>query len=759
MRYCLLLIFLISNLVIRAQTPYLFSLSDSIVVRFNADTLEMPWAGGINYAQFSNIDLNDDGVKDLFVFDRTGNKALCFVHDAVPGSDGYRHAPEFEMAFPPMINWAMLYDFNCDGKEDIWTYTPGGIKVFMNTSTPGNLSFVLHTPLIKSQQFGNYVNLYVSSVDLAGVADIDGDSDLDVLTFGVFGTTLEYHRNYSVENGFGCDSLQFAMMNTCWGCFGEDQFANSIILNDTCDNTGISNPEFIKLIEEATQRDREWTDDPSRSVLRHSGSCTCAMDIDGDKMTDLLLGDVSFPNLVQVTNGGTIPNTNQCMDDFDTLFPSYDSPVNLELFPCAFYVETNNDGKKDLIVTPQSTGSSENLKSVMLYRNSQHDTLPYFNYVQRDFLQKEMIEMGEGAIPVFADYNSDGLQDLFVSSYGYYNSVSDSVICKLSLYVNSGTASSPEFNLLTDNFESLNLVINRRSLVPAFGDLDNDGDDDMLVGNETGFIAYFQNIAGAGNPYDFSLVAAGIQDDMGTNIDVGQFSAPLLVDIDRDGDLDLLVGNKSGKITFYRNDGTASAYLFRFVTDYFGQLNVKEWWDNSGYSMPAIWDDNNSYQLFIGSKAGYVHHYNNIDGNLSGTFNRVDTTVFEVLTGLRTAPAVADLDNDGYMDMLLGNYRGGINLYMGDPSGSSSVEEMTDAYALQVYPNPAVQQIAVVSTVFSAGSRIRIYDLTGKEVYSAQLHSEKQWIDVSQFSPGIYVITVQDNSRIYSVKFIRHENE
>jgi hypothetical protein len=68
---------------------------------------------------------------------------------------------------------------------------------------------------------------------------------------------------------------------------------------------------------------------------------------------------------------------------------------------------------------------------------------------------------------------------------------------------------------------------------PGFGDLDKDGDIDVLVGNDDGSLTYFRNIGSASVPtFDNPLSNPfGLQD-------VGRRSAPTLVDLDKDGDLD-----------------------------------------------------------------------------------------------------------------------------------------------------------------------------------------------------------------------------
>ena len=755
-KFLLTILFLSSLISADCQTPYTFSRNDTIVVKFNTDTFKLAWSGGVNYAQFSNIDLNFDGKPDVYAFDRTGNKSLCFLNTATAaGQISYTYAPEYENFFPNMQNWVLLKDYNCDGLEDIFTSTPGGIKVYTNTSSSGNLSFTLFTSLIRSWQLSNWVNLYVSSVDLPGIGDIDEDGDLDILSFGVFGTSLEYHRNYSIENGYSCDSMQFTMMNQCWGCFSEDLSTNGIYLNDTCDNSGITNPELGIIIQQAIEDEMNNT---NRSANRHSGSCTTILDVDGDGMKDVLLGDVSFGNMVMVNNGGTIPNTNQCMDSVDLNYPSYDLPVDMRIFPCAYLVDINNDGHRDLVVTPQGTGLSENKRSVLYYQNLGHDTLPDFNFVQRDLFQFEMIEKGEGAYPVLADYNDDGLLDLFVANYGAYNSTLDQYVSQLSLYVNVGTVSQPTYNLVTDNFSSLDLQLGQDGLFPTFADLDNDGDDDMIVGNETGTLAYFMNTAGPGNPYNFTLVSPGILDFNAALIDVGAFAAPVLIDLDRDGDKDLVIGTRTGKLTYYRNDGTAAAFNFRFITDFLGALNVKEWWDNTGYAVPAFVDSAGNYQLFIGSKSGFIHHYDNIDGNLLGNYNLVDSTVFEIPEGIRSTCSLADLNNDGAMDMIVGNYRGGLTFYNGDSLGTSSVQNailFSDLFS--VYPNPASNEIHLVSLTNLNNVSVMIYNSIGELIETKILNGTKVTFNLNDYSNGLYIISVQNKNTILSQKFIRHD--
>lgn len=93
-----------------------------IPVYQNNKQLLLPFTGGLKAGQFSNIDLNQDGIKDLFVFDRNGDQVLPFIKIGLPGSLEYRFAPEYISVFPEMRNWALLVDFNQDGVEDIFAH-------------------------------------------------------------------------------------------------------------------------------------------------------------------------------------------------------------------------------------------------------------------------------------------------------------------------------------------------------------------------------------------------------------------------------------------------------------------------------------------------------------------------------------------------------------------------------------------------------------------------------------------------------------
>ncbi len=107
--------------------------------------------------------------------------------------------------------------------------------------------------------------------------------------------------------------------------------------------------------------------------------------------------------------------------------------------------------------------------------------------------------------------------------------------------------------------------------IRAFGDMDNDGDKDMITGDEDGNLHYFRNDGGAGNPADFTISQPNYK-----GIDIGESAKPQIIDVNRDGLPDLLVGERSGTINYFENIGTPQSADFSASpnNDFFGEIDV-----------------------------------------------------------------------------------------------------------------------------------------------------------------------------------------
>ena len=715
-----------------SQTTVAFSRVDSVPVFAYSQQLLFPWAGGINFAQFSEIDLNQDGIMDLFVFDRSGNKVTTYLNLGTANQVDYVLAPQYVYDFPIMHDWALLRDYNCDGKMDIFTCGIAGFAIYKNISPNGNsLQWQLMSSMVLTDRSPNsthfFGNLYVSQVDLPGIRDIDGDGDLDIITFSNGGNQVEYHQNMSMELYGTCDSIHFQVATNCWGQFTENANNSSISLNTNC-----------PAVPEAD----ESSYFVSTHTSLHSGSCLECINTDNDNDQDLVLGDISNSRITYLKNSGT--NTFCNMTFVDDSFPVYNVPLQQDVFTCAFHLDVNNDGKKDLLFCPQASNSSENYHSVYYYQNVNTNSDVQISSVKNKFMQDSMIDVGEGCYPVLFDYDNDGDKDLFIGNYGYYHSASP-YQSEISLYKNTGSASVPSFNLMTTDFA--NMHANNPTLfgmAPTFGDLDGDGDKDMLVGDDNGQLNYFQKQPGPADNFVLSQVFY-------QGIDVGNNAAPQLIDVDRDGLLDLLIGKQIGTLSYYHNDGTASAPVFNLVTAFFGSVRINEIGYTTGYSAPCLYDDSGNYVLLVGSQRGWLNRYDNIDGNLAGNFTRTDSMYISTREGANIAETISDLNNDGFFDVVMGNYSGGVSLFYGDNNLSTGQNLLAEESSFILFPNPANDQIEIkTQKEFPGKQTLVIRDLSGKEILTRIIYSQESYISVSEFPSGVYICTLT-NSNGYSV--------
>lgn len=729
---------------------------DTITV-IDGTAQDMPWAGGLDYPQFSNIDLNWDGEMDLFAFDRVCDKVVTFLHTGGVGSKEYVYAPQYEDLFPEMMEWTFLVDYNCDNKPDIFTYAIGGVSVYTNTGNAGSgHAFQLTKTYLKTTLFGNpNTFISVSGIDIPAFVDIDGDTDIDIITFYTGDLALEYHKNLSMETYGHCDSLVFETKNQCWGRFRESSTNNTLVLYDTlqfpCDGT-ISNPESPLS-----------GDDNSEREGRHAGSTILPLDMDNDGVMDLILGDISYANMALLMNGGTAPNQNSAMVSVDYNFPSSSTPVDLHVDPAGYHVDVDNDGQRDLLVAPAMPVGSENKDNIWYYDNTNIDLAPNFSFVQNNFLQADMIEVGTSALPVLFDHNGDGKKDLLVSQHAWFNPLTLQNESKIYYYENTGTVASPEFTFVTDDYQGIGSMGLGSDLVfyPTFGDLDNDGDEDMILGEYTGYLYFLQNTGGAGNPAIFNTAVIlqqyfSVQDSLAPMFE-SIYAYPHLVDIDRDNDLDLILGKRNGKLSWYENVGNQFAYKFEQQNTFFGGVDVSEYWTVEGHSVPQFVDINNTYHLIVGSKSGALHYYDNIDGNLTGNFNLVDSTLEDINIGGYSAPAIADITGDSKLEMILGNQRGGVACYKSADFSLIGMEEKIIS-EMRVYPNPSNGNFIVDlgSVPFESYSEmtIELIDLSGRTIEKIKPTSSMVQIDATHLSKGTYLLKLTTRTGISTKKVL-----
>jgi len=742
---CLFLFLILSSGNSFAQ---LFVARDTISVIENNNVLKMPWNNGINFSNVSTIDLDFDGKKDIVAYDKLNlfstGRFRCFLNNGVPGEIKYKPAPELSYSFPQVSNWAILLDYNCDGKEDIFCSTSAGIKVYKNVSVAPTLSFDLVKPLIYSDYNpgGNTSvgNLYASSVGVPGIADIDGDGDLDIITFSPLGVFVEFHKNMRVEKNLSCDSLVFELADGCWGKFSESSCQvnmNQCALKQPWDSATVAYGEKVL----------------------HAGACLTCLDSDGDLDQDLVLGDISCNTVQYVHNGGSVAVP--LMTDTTRLYPNYPiknntTQVRLNNFPCAYYVDVNNDGKKDLVATPNATGS-ENAKSVWYYKNTSLTSTVNFQFVKNNFLQDEMIEVGQNSFPVLIDYDADGKKDLLIGNYGYY--ANNTLKSQLTLYKNIGTLSQPAFSLVTRDYANISGQ-SLNNVMPAIGDIDNDNDVDICIGTSSGQIHWLENTGGAGNPCNFSI----FRNNPFSFTTTSAAAAPQLFDIDNDGRLDLLIGTKNGRIAFYKNNSVnSSAPTFTLMSNFFGGVDVKDnpnLYGIDGYAVPFFYSENGSTKLLVGSVSGSVYLYS-VPAAITNSFNLATNSANFINEGGQSSAWFEDLNNDNLRDLIVGNASGGLSFFSSKGANVSIQKSEIDlANELTIFPNPAQDELHIrfeKKQSIDAGFKsveVTIYDLLGNEVSKQSLASNFETASLQGLNKGLYFVKINlitEQQRNYSV--------
>jgi hypothetical protein len=754
---CLLCAFLMANPAHAQLSDYGFIRDFSVTVQDSAlKPLSRAWTGGMNSCHYNEIDIDLDGLKDLVVFDKMGDKISCYKNLGIQDSISYTYVPEWEYLFPAMSGWMQLKDYNCDGKEDIFAYAPAGIQVWENVSDT-ILKFRLITLMLNSYQGAGYSNISLTYVDYPGIVDLDGDGDLDILVFFGLGAYVVMHRNNSMELYGNCDTLLYERTFDCWGDFAESAATNNIILDIDC--------PWKNLVNSVNQF--------AKANAKHTGSTMLLLDVNNDSVQDLVLGDVDYMNLILLTNVGTKDTAH--IGSADTLFPSESLPVNLVSFPVASYIDINNDSLKDLIVSPFDPNAEvpESYHSNWLYKNIGAPGWPVFSWESGDFLQGDMIDVGTGAYPVLFDADGDGLDDLIVSDYGYLDStyyefgyLKTRFRSQLSYYRNTGTASTPAYALVSRDYAGLS-QLGYQSLLPAFADLDGDGDKDMLCGEKTGSLLYFENTAGAGMPAVFANPVVSYQ-----GIDVGDAAAPAFVDINGDGLFDLVCGKKNGMLSYYRNTGSASNPVFVLENDSLGKVNVTNYvFSYSGYSTPNFYKSTAGFlKLFVGSENGEIHYYKDIEANLNGTFTAedsilicigADSVIRSIKEGYRTSIAVDDLNDDGLPEAIVGNYRGGLSWFNGrKPLIFGGVEEQAitaPESLIRVFPNPADEYI-LISTENITGNLAMYFvltDISGRLIMETNvLPGQLNRLNTEGLQSGMYLYRLKIDTQMQSGKIV-----
>ncbi|MCC6754118.1 MAG: T9SS type A sorting domain-containing protein [Saprospiraceae bacterium] len=711
--------------------------------------------GGADNIQVNTIDLDGDAVEDLVLFDRAGDVLLPFRYD--PVLQEYAFSPQYRVKFPRLKDWTLFRDFNGDGIADLFASsfnTEGipGIELYRGSRGQAGLEFEkfdMGKPfkVLFFSLGNNTTQIPIDFTDIPVIEDLDGDGDLDILLFEPGNNRVSLFKNIVKERAFSNDTMAFVLADRCFGGFVESGFTAEITLSGSPDSC-------------ASFRN-------AMPVLRHSGSTLLSQDLDGNGLPDLLVGDLTNNGLIALFNAGSLERP--YMNKQQTNWPGNSDSLDLATFLAAFSADVDHDGLTDILVAPNQRSISENIDNLWYYRNVGTAAAPKFQRNTRSFLVGEMMDLGSATDPCFVDFNQDGKMDLIVGTEGFFIRGTNLRDARLVLFENVGTETTPAFALADSNYLEFNdyalSADAHHSFTPAFGDLDNDGDFDMLVGENQGQFFFCENTAGAGKPFQFNKPEYPYQE-----LSAKSYSSPYLIDLNGDGRLDIVSGSRlntndpsgkaCGSFYYFQNQGTPEEAAFD--PDYFKEPNtnclgniIVNGISSKVYSSPEFYQYQGALNLFTGNIFGEVKRIGGITQDPDGTYEMLNPHYGLMKEGERITLSLADIDSDGVLEMVTGNARGGISFYKTDLLGPTASENPQRCTRFILTPNPSGGAL-VVHLAKEVEYTIQIFDASGKCIATTYTLSGFAEIPEAQrLSPGVYFVTVSDGHHRWVEKWIK----
>mgnify|MGYP001476934101 CR=1 FL=1 len=596
-QYILIILFLSVGL----KATEVFSFAEEFPqVIMNGEQISNAFTGGLNKPKIQWLDHDEDGDIDLFLSDMDGhlryyeNRGNSSEHDFILR---YSH---FQHILP--AGWFAFRDLDLDGDLDLATQNISalwggysGIRIYTNTN--GEYQVLTDTLFTI---FGEPMLTEVQSTPT--FADIDNDGDEDFFTGGSLSGTVTYFENTDVVNGIPV----YSHITDFW------QGLSIIGLRDSPDSG------------------------------RHGASAITFIDLDDDSDLDLSWGDFFQQSLYIIWNIGTSENPEMDIDNIITEYPPMD-PIQTSGQNMPTFADLDGDGDQDLLVAVLSGAYGvQYINNFYHYLNIGSENNPFYEFETDNFFQS--LDLYTGTVTELADIDSDGDPELFIGTEIDY-SVSP-FRGKIKYFENTGSIEDPVWQLTDEDFLGTNLGYN---LAPCTGDLDNDGDQDILLGDYNGKIFYYERTGELPDESSYVFI------EELNNIDLSGRSHPELADIDADGDLDLFIGENWGVIHFYENNGTPENHNFIFVSDNYANIDVGE------YSTPEFSDvdSDGDLDLFVGSLEGTVYFFRNAGTAIDPVFQQDSTLTIPYIGGSANFSAYYDL-NSGGINLVAGVYSGGL---------------------------------------------------------------------------------------------------
>jgi len=489
---------------------------------------------------------------------------------------------------------------------------------------------------------------------------------------------------------------------------------------------GISTPQF------------SYITDSLEGISYNSNLDFKDMDNDGDY--DLVIGN-DYGQIHYLRNDGTPEQYN-----FTVVTQNLVGDVGSDAAPAL--VDIDGDEDLDLFVGTGEEGVYTSFGGIRYFENIGTPEVYNFQPITNSYFD---IDCGWTSNPCLVDIDNDSDLDLFIGG----------ALGNLSYYENTGTLESPAFTFRYENYPG---IAPAAFMAPAFADLDADGDYDLLHGwlsiSDQAKLAYYSNVGDANNP-QFELITY----DLIPVNDTYRIGLSLC-DLDSDGDLDLLIGKHDGTMDLYWNTGDSVQFRFNSLVSGFSDIDV----GNEAQPLFYDIDEDNDYDLFLGYYANVsdnpgIFFYNNIGDEINPIYVYV-TNYWEGITArsFKSAPFLADIDDDGDSDLFLGSESGGVqfyrNLLYNNAVQNPSILQPS-SYTLQpCYPNPFNPTTTITFTLDRAlPVKLAAYNQLGQQVLTIinnqVVPGDYKFIwDAGSLTSGIYYISLETQGQKQTQKVI-----
>ena len=516
-------------------------------VIINDEQINNGFLGGLNYAITRWVDWDNDSDSDLFLLDEDGH--IRFYENTSSHSELSFNIVDANFLGISNITWFYIGDFDDDNDFDIVTEYPQNPSYISYYENSGGEFINLN--LLQNEN-GSYVLGQQGAIPT--FCDIDNDGDLDFFAVNLIGT-VSFYENVGLS-----------------------------------DNKPIYN--FIT---------SDWEEISIVGQLRHGANAINFIDLDNDQDFELVWGDYYQSSLYVIWNLGNPSYPEMDNINFSTYFPE-DNPINTTGRNMPSFTDIDLDGDQDLFVTVLGgTGGIQLKNNFYFYENIGSEQESNYTFITDDFFNS--IDYLSDVSPTIVDIDSDGDLDLFIGQK--FTTDLSPFNGRINFFLNIGSSQNPLFSLYDEEFLGTNLGTD---LCPHFGDIDMDGDLDLVIGTYSGDIKIFKNI---GNKYEFEFIYhSTIETD--SNF---WFSVPALYDIDSDSDLDIVLGNIYGDLRVYNQVSS-----FSFIQDVNQIQNINVGYYSSPYFFDIDLDDD--LDLVVGGRDMHKVYLN--DNNLFEETNQIE---------------------------------------------------------------------------------------------------------------------------------------